>query len=227
MRIIDIAGELGRGTLFIRGRALACRALSAAEDAWIGRVYPRPVAPRVRDTSPGRGSLATKPDTGDPAFRQAMVDWDARVSCLELAVACGLEDAAGEAFDPRWPAAEPESDEARRAERWARGVAAEVAGALTTAELERAVDQRREMEAGVVARAYARLHGVDVADLSDEEARACTVDVSAGANTLRLAAELAERYRPHDLAAWWDRMPIGERGLLVALEVDRRLRESA
>lgn len=222
MRITDLSEQVGQGTIRVAGHSVEARVLSAAEDACIRRAMPEPKAPKKPKQQGGVVGLA--PDRDDEGYRAALQDWFLRYAAVELAVACRLETGSGQKFDPTWIDAAPGSDAQKNAADWCLAVVTQMLGTLNRRAIEDAIDELRALEAGVVAKAYAYLRGVDVEDLSIEEAHQCRrINVAGRANTLALAAELAERYQPGDLATWWDSMPIGQRAVLVAVEIARKL----
>lgn len=221
MKISEITETMSQGTIRLNGMPVAARVLSSHQDEFLRRLLPQPQPTKEKPT-PVRGAVVMEPDRKDPAYRRAVSEWAVRFACLELAVACRLELDSGLAFEDRWIGGDPDDNDhpdADEARKWCEGVVDELAGGLSRRVIDDAIEELRGLEAGAVARAYAHLLGIDPDDLDDVERRRCRINVAAGANTVAVAAELAKRYSPHDLAAWWDNMPIGQRAMTVALEL--------
>lgn len=214
MKIAEIAGEVAQGAIRLNAVSVPARVLSSHEDEFLRALLPQP-RPTKEKPTPVRGAVEMRPDTGDPEYQRAISAWAVRFACLELAVACELETRAGGTFDANWMNAQ----ERTAAESWRDDVVLELAGNLSRRAIDDAIDELRALEAGAVARAYASFLGVDPEGLDEHELRRCRINVGAGANTIAVAAELAKRYTPHDLAEWWDNMPIGQRAMTVALEL--------
>jgi hypothetical protein len=96
--LAEIGGELSAGVEIVRGAEVALRALSDRETQAVRRAFPRPQAPLVKD--PARGSAAPMVrDEKDPAHLDALEEWNWRIGCAEVAVACGWVDG----FDAKRP----------------------------------------------------------------------------------------------------------------------------
>lgn len=218
MKISEISSRVAQGTIRINDVPVAARAISSDEDEFLRKLLPQPT-PTKEKPKPVRGAVVMAPDTNDPEYRRAITAWAVRFACLELAVACDMETEGGLVFTTRWIGAAAGGPDDAEAKLWRDAVVKELAGTLSRAVIDGAIDELRALEAGAVARAYAAMLGVDASDLDEHETRRCRINVSAGANTLPLAAQLATRYKIPDLAGWWDAMPIGQRAMVVAHEL--------
>lgn len=221
MLIADTVRAFANGAVQFNGITMRATALNADVEAYIRRLMPQPTPPNK--PTPGRGVVTMKPDPEDPGYQKRLSEWALRYACVELAVACDLEPEKLGAFDSAWvyqPAAESEA----KAKAWLDAVAAEMMRTATRRAIELALDQLRDLERDMVLLAYAHQRGVDPDDLDAYEANECRkYNVSASTDTLGLATELAQRYRPERLAEWWDSMPVGHRAVLVAIELVHKI----
>lgn len=77
------------GAVVIRGKSYTVGVLSDWEEQAIRRCFAVPVAPMAPEA--GKGSLAPwAPNERDPAFVEAVREWNGNVSAVEAAVALGL-----------------------------------------------------------------------------------------------------------------------------------------